>query len=219
MPGIASETVQQFKIRIGQFNQKYVNDWNAWLATPTHGRPREIKRILGRWQACRGNTLRDLHGVSPTMHCPPYIDDLLAQAYPHVAALNHFDIRHLNSFTPQTCNAILTLWSIFEQLSYARVNPRRRRPPPRGGLAGAVGISKATMLITDGRVGPAFDSKVRKKLGLRKIQNAQEWLIAIQRASNDVAEFEYLQKTTLQLASGLSLYSGRIYDMALGPEQ
>jgi hypothetical protein len=86
-------------------------------------------------------------------------------------------------------------------------------------LAGAVGISKATMLITDGRVGPAFDSKVRKKLGLRKIQNAQEWLIAIQRASNDVAEFEYLQKTTLQLASGLSLYSGRIYDMALGPEQ
>jgi hypothetical protein len=217
MPGIASDSVQHFKNRIARFNPKYASDWTTWLATPTSNRPREIKRILGRWQACRGNSLRDVRGSTPTAHCPPYIEDLLAQAQPHIATLGHFEMRHLGSFTTPACNAILALWSIFEQLSYARINPKRRRPPPRRGLTGAVGISKATMLVSDGRVGPAFDSRVRKKMGLGKMQNAQEWLSAIQLASHDIRAFESGRGTTLQAASGLTLRSGRIYDMALGP--
>jgi hypothetical protein len=217
VPGIASDTVPQFKKRIARFNPKYASDWTVWMATLASNRPRELKRILGRWQACRGNTLRDVHAATPTVHCPPYIDDLLALAQPHVVTLGPFDIRLAGSFTASACNAILALWSIFEQVSYARLNPKRKRPPPRGGLAGAVGISKAAMLVTDGRVGPAFDSKVTRKLGLRKIQNAQEWLSAIKLASSDIVAFESARGTTLQSASGLSLHSGRIYDMALGP--
>ena len=162
MPGIASDSVQQFKNRVARFNPKYASDWTVWLTAPAPDRSREMKRILGRWQACRGNTLRDAYGSPTTVHCPPYIDDLLALAQPHIATLGPFDIRLAGSFTAPACNAILALWSIFEQLSYARLNPKRRRPPPRGGLAGAVGISKATMLVTNGSVGPAFDSKVRR---------------------------------------------------------
>jgi len=74
------------------------------------------------------------------------------------------------------------------------------------------------MLVTDGRVGPAFDSRVKTMLGIREIKNADEWLNAIRGALQDIAAFQTRNGTTLQLASGLQgPHAGRIYDMALGP--
>lgn len=218
--GIAYDTTFQFRSRIGRFNRKYVHDWAIWLATPALNRPPELKRILGKWQACRGNTLRlPAGGSHTTPDHPPYLDDLLIGAGPHILTLKSFDLRFIGSYTPAACAALRGLWDILEDLSYARSNPSRKRPPPRGGKAGIVGISKATLLITEGRVGPAFDSQVRKKLGIRQISNASEWLKALQQATADIMAFEVYNGVTLLAASGLSPcpHPGRVYDMALGP--
>jgi hypothetical protein len=162
--------------------------------------------------------LRAVKSGALSPHPAPYIEDLLAAAATHVAALQSFVLGSGNSSTTSEDNAILALWEIFEQLSYPSGNPNRKRPSPRQGRAGVVGISKATMLVTDGRVGPAFDSRVRKALQIRVVDTAPQWLDAVRLASDDVREFESRNGTTLQAASEFGdLHSGRIYDMALGP--
>jgi hypothetical protein len=209
MAGIANDTVKEFQDRIGRFRLEYVNDWNRWLSTQDASRPRELKAILGSWQACRGNTLHDEAGMTK----------LLNYAKKYLVQLQSFDLRRESDFTPPVCNAVTVLWGLFqERLCYVRVNPDRKNAPPHGGLAGAVGISKAAMLATDGRLGPAFDSKVRTKLGCGKIATAADWLEAMRAASRDIATFENRWSTTLQIASNYPfLHTGRIYDMALGP--
>ena len=68
----------------------------------------------------------------------------------------------------------------------------------RSGLAGVVGISKAVLLLSDGRVGPAFDSQVRGHLNIAAINNAAAWIEALQVANQDIHAFEVANATTLQ---------------------
>lgn len=219
MPRIAPQSVAQIRARINRFNPKYVADWNAWANTPVGARPVALRRVLARWQACRGNKLRDAMAGSPLAHPEPYISDLFSQAQPHIRALQSFDLRIPQTRTPSTDAAIRELWNIFEQLSYDRKKQDRKRPAPRAGRAGIVGISKAAMLVTDGRVGPAFDSVVRRQMGIRRIDDATQWLAAIQFASDDIVAFEMRNGCTLHSAANLStpLHTGRVYDMVLGP--
>ncbi|WP_406821937.1 hypothetical protein ACJA3S_11580 [Pseudomonas sp. KnCO4] len=214
------DTIAELKQRIARFNPVYVQHWSDWLNTPNQRRPHELKLTLGRWQACRGNPIRQLATTGATVHPAPYIDDLFAQALPYAQILSGFDMANPGSFNPQSINALHELWNNFERLSYERNNPARKRKAPRHGLAGVVGISKAIMLVTNGRVGPAFDSKVRNGLQLKgKIESAGDWIDALRAASKDVTIFEKNNKTTLQIASGLDLPAGRIHDMALGPNK
>lgn len=71
----------------------------------------------------------------------------------------------------------------------------------RRGLAGIVGISKAVLLLSEGRVGPAFDLHVKKHLELRRIDNVNEWIGALQVASRDIQQFEAANQVTLQQAA------------------
>jgi hypothetical protein len=145
-------------------------------------------------------------------HGPPYLEDLIAEANPPIQALRDFEMSRLGSFTRQTETALEQLWSIFQSLSY--------QGRSRNGLAGAVGISKAVLLLTEGRVGPAFDSEVPSELGIRKLENADQWILALKVASRDIHAFETANQCTLQEAAPIrfaAMQSGRIYDLALGP--
>lgn len=144
-------------------------------------------------------------------HNPPYLEHLVAHSAPYIQTLQAFDIRLAASFTQQACAALSALWEIFEQLSY--------QGRARTGLAGIVGISKAVLLLSDGRVGPAFDSQVRRHLNIAAINNARAWIEAQQLANKDIHAFEAANGITLQEAGPnyAHLHSGRIYDMALGP--
>ena len=53
---------------------------------------------------------------------------------------------------------------------------RRLESYKANGTASCVGITKAVMLLTDGRIGPALDSQVRLNLGVAKPINAEEWI-------------------------------------------
>jgi len=87
-------------------------------------------------------------------------------------------------------------------------------------LAGVVGISKAVLFLTDGRVGPAFDSEVRKHLGISEPESAAEWIHALDLANQDIRAFQEANNCTFRQAAPQHfshLHAGRIYDMALGP--
>jgi hypothetical protein len=146
-------------------------------------------------------------------HAAPYLEDITLASAPHIVALNLFDISHPDALSNLRHVAALdALWDVLEQLSY--------HGRARGGLAGSVGISKAVMLLTDGRVGPAFDSKVRNALQLRQINSAAQWRAALGVVCNDIQAFEAANRVTFSAAKPAlfgSLHNGRIYDMALGP--
>jgi hypothetical protein len=166
--------------------------------------------VLRRWQACRPNRMRRPRGEA--QHDPPYLEDLVIEANPSVLALREFDMSVAATFTPLAQLALERLWGIFERLCY--------HGRSRNGLAGVVGISKAVLLLTEGRVGPAFDSNVRRNLGIPTPENAREWIRALQVASSDIQAFTSANHCTLQEAvptSFANLHSGRIHDMALGP--
>src|SRR5438105_5296354 len=150
MPGIANLDVAGFHDRILRFNTSYVRGWRLWMSVMQGQRNvgPPLGRVLRRWQACRPNRMR--RPQVEAKHDPPYLEDLIADANPSVVALLDFDVRILASFTPPAERALERLWSVFESLSY--------HGKARNSLAGAVGISKAVMLLTEGRVGPAFDS-------------------------------------------------------------
>ena len=209
MSGISNNSIQEFQARIAGFKPSYRYDWDEWLTTPMPKRPHQIGVVLRKWQACRPNSMRRTQADG--RHSPPYLEDLIAQSAPHIQALLAFDIRSAASFTLPVCTALSELWVIFEKLSY--------EGSARNGLAGVVGISKAVLLLSEGRVGPAFDSGVREHLDNIKIDNAEEWINALKVVTRDIHTFEVANATTLQLATPdyAHLHPGRIYDMALGP--
>jgi len=212
MPGIAKLDVAGFQDRMVRFRASYVRDWRMWTSVVQSHRDvgSHFGSVLRRWQACRPNQMR--RPRAEANHDPPYLEDLIANANPSVVALLDFDVRISASFTPHTELALVRLWDIFEQLSY--------HGRARNGLAGAVGISKAVMLLTEGRVGPAFDSTVTTELGIPTPANACEWIRSLQVITMDIQAFELANQCTLQAAAPpafADLKSGRIYDMALGP--
>ena len=210
MSGIGGLTVDEFKRRIQRFERAYIADWNGWLSTQQADRAERLGSILRGWQACRPNRMRRTRVEG--RHDAPYLEDLIHCAGEDLRALDQFELREEASFSTENLQALARLWDIFSNLSYVG--------RARNGLAGVVGISKAVLLLTEGRVGPAFDSTVRVNLGLRVIDNSCEWINALQVASRDIQMFERKNDVTLHAACPephSQLRSGRIYDMALGP--
>lgn len=212
MPGIARLDTKAFHDRILRMSEGYVNDWQLWVGAlkSQQNVAERFGQTLRKWQACRPNRMR--RPTSEANHDPPYLEDLIAEAQPFIQVLRCFDTRHHSSFTPQAEQALQGLWHIFQGLSYhGRAN---------NGQTGVVGISKAVMLLTEGRVGPAFDSTVRDKLGIRAPEDPDEWIQALQVTTRDIRAFEIANQCTLQAAAPprfVKFCSGRIYDMALGP--
>ena len=234
MHGIANLTIKEFQNAINRFNRTYVTDWKEWLDTPPTNRANKLGVVLRKWDACRPNIMRRTQDDG--QHEPPFLEDLIENAVGPLTILNQTKepLKILNDFNiladnrlrikstreykyakeqyDEILESLHKLWEIFKDLSFG--------DRARGGLAGVVGISKATLLLTDGRVGPAFDSKVRENLNIRKINNSMDWINALRLVSRDIQDFEAKKKTTLQEAAPddfKTLHSGRLYDMALGP--
>ncbi len=213
MPGIINMTVDQLRRRICDFDRTYVDDWNAWLVIrrndSDHIAP-EFGRILRKWQACRPNRMRRCREEAD--HDEPYLEHLLCQSREVLAQFDAFELRSAEGITERVERVLGEAWNIFQHLSY--------RGRARNGLAGVVGISKAVLLLTEGRVGPAFDSEVRTKLETGNILNVHEWLANLRNVANDIAAFERLNRCTLLEAAPQEfshLHYGRLYDMLLGP--
>src|SRR5262249_45567210 len=91
---------------------------------------------------------------------------------------------------------------------------------PQRDSASCVGITKAIMLLSYGRIGPAFDSIVRKKLGLKyRLRSSEEWVAVLRGISEDIHAFEERHGSLAAIVpEPFAKYQvGRLYDMVLGP--
>ena len=214
MPVVSNLTVNQLRQRILAFDRSYVDDWNTWLRIQRNYSLNDVAmefgRVLRKWQACRPNTMRRCR--SEAVHKAPYLEDLLLKSRDASSGLSSFELCHADAINDDTEDALLELWNIFRDLSYSGRS--------RNGLAGVVGISKAVLLLTEGRVGPAFDSEVRAKLGTGDILTGKNWIMNLRNVAEDIGQFERLNQCTLREAvpnEFNGLHYGRLYDMILGP--
>ena len=202
---LTNRSPRQVREDLSGFAVRYTSDWERWLAVAEHGRTALFALTLGKWQATRPNPLRRPRSLA--VHESPYLDDLIAWAEPHLAAISDLDVGNIKGMTSGQARALEALWGIFSRL-------------PSRGSASCVGITKAILLLTDGRIGPALDSMVVKGLAIPRPTTAPEWVIVLRAVSEDLRGFE--AKNGVKLASVVPeefahLECGRLYDMALGP--
>ena len=189
---------------VNGFAQRYVQDWTEWIAAPTCARPHLFGEILRKWQATRPHAMRRLR--IHAQHRPPFLDDLLCQSAACITAVGDLEVLRINNRTGPQTHAFSELWQIFRRL-------------PVSGNASCVGISKAILLLTDGRIGPAFESQVRKKLRITAPTTCTAWFAALEEVADDIKAFEAVHGP-LNCAvpkKFAHLSYGRLYDMALGP--
>jgi hypothetical protein len=213
MPGLKNLKPQQVKKKIDEFPQKYAANWNHWLAVKKNA-PNNLPTVFGdtlrKWQACRPNTMR--RNKDGAFHAPPFLDDLIEQAESSLTTLNHFEMRSADLFNKDVKKALNKLWEIFKHLSY--------KGKAHKGLAGIVGISKAVLLLTEGRIGPAFDSTVRVNIKIKEINDPISWIVELKNVAQDIKEFERKNSCLLTDCAPTDyskFHYGRLYDMVFGP--
>lgn len=201
---IRNKTPRQVRSAVNEFSPRYVKDWNDWVAAPPDARPQLFGRILRKWQATRPAPMRRLR--VDAKHNEPFLDVLLREAREPLRALTGLTLLTIARRTPAQDEAFATLWAIFSRL-------------PISSVASCVGITKAVLLLTDGRIGPAFDSQVRRRLGVGRPSTCREWLRTLEGIAEDIAMFESAHGPLKQAVPGrfAQLPYGRLYDMALGP--
>ena len=115
-------------------------------------------------------------------------------------------------FSREVNQALEQLWEIFKHLSY-----KGKSHSTRNGLAGIVGISKAVLLLTEGRIGPAFDSSVRNNIGIGDIKNSFSWIEELEWVADDINKFQKRNGCLLKDVVPPEYsdhHNGRLYDMA-----
>lgn len=110
------------------------------------------------------------------------------------------------SRTYQQDKALRAMWDSFSGLTTTQ-------------SASCVGITKAVLLLTDGRIGPALDSQVRTALAIKPPTTAAAWIGILEGVGEDIAEFEARNRPLHEVvpARFAHLAYGRLYDMAFGP--
>ena len=208
---LSEMTPRQLAEAISGFRKRHVSDWEEWLTTPPSDQVRKFASILRRFQATRPYKLRSARAEAHqrAQHEPPFLDDLIQWARPHLLAVEGITLASIHGIRPPQRNAMEELWSIFTQL-------------PTSHSASCVGISKAILLLTNGRIGPAFDSNVRERLGIDRINSSRDWIAVLAQIGSDVRCFE--QKWGVPMFEAVPpqfrhLEVGRLYDMALGPRE
>jgi hypothetical protein len=201
---IRNKTPAQLRADVDGFAARYAQDWEDWLSMGSEGRPTLFGRILRKWQGTRPLPMR--RPRKEAQHGAPFLDDLLDDAAKPLRVVADCSVLTITKRTPEQTEAFQALWAVFARL-------------PLSGVASCVGITKALLLLTEGRIGPALDSRVRAKLGVARPADCSEWLRILQEVAEDIEAFERLHGP---LANAVpvrfaKLACGRLYDMALGP--
>ncbi len=192
--------------QIENFSCRYVQHWIEWLrvseghdfrAGSTSIRiASKFKRIMGSWKACRPKRLRETIELQRTL-------DSITRP---LLLLGLADLRCFQAPAQALVDGICGLWQIFEEGLCA-------------GKATEVGVSKAILLVTKGRIGPAFDSNVKTKLKAWYVSDCNTYLKALADVARELAAFEAREANLEELAAqaGRPAAVGRALDMVFGP--
>jgi hypothetical protein len=189
------------------FSAKYAKDWDDWLAADRNARPELFGRILRSWQATRPLEMRRLKAEARP-GAPP-LDELLEAATEPLSALGDLTVLTVPQRTSRQDAALIALWDVFSHLTTTA-------------LASCVGITKAVLLLTDGKIGPALDNQVRMGLGVggpAKFVSCTDWLQVLRGVGDDIAAYESAHGPLVEAVPPrfAHLEYGRLYDMAIGP--
>jgi hypothetical protein len=91
------------------FARRYADDWEAWLNTPASDRTARFGHILRKWQATRPYAMRRTRDEK--RHDLPFLEDLIAQAKPHLDAISDLPVGDLWEIGPQQEEALRGLRS------------------------------------------------------------------------------------------------------------
>ena len=204
---VCEMTPRELADAVDGFRKTFVDDWEDWLNTTAWERVSKFGSILRKWQATRPLKMRRTRVEAE--HEAPFLEDLIERAQPSLGVVEGISLTSLHGIQPLHCDAMHELWNIFRQL-------------PVSGSASCVGISKAVLLLTNGRIGPAFDSKVRERLGMEHIESPADWVTVLVQIGLDARGFEQQQGMRISEAvppQFRHLGTGRLYDMVLGPRE
>jgi hypothetical protein len=195
-----SEEVKQL---IEGFSHRYVADLNNFALTieqysfTSPQTANHLNKLLRKWSGCRPKSAR-----KDRLHLLKLLDTDLK-------SISHVDLRNIQNISPYERLAISRIWS---QLQTQICDAPKST---------AVAPSKAMLILTNGRLGPALDSNARKTLKLPKTLNPDEYLSFLCAISEDIAAFEKINAPViledLVPKKWQPVFIGRVYDMAIGP--
>ena len=194
--------------RIKGFDRRYVNHWREWLRV-SQGCDFQVSpipdlvtikfgQIMPKWQACRPKPYRSATELQSTL-------DSATEPLRRIGSAN---LRSIQAPSDVLTDAICDLWRVFEDGLCSK------------GKATVVGVSKAILLVTKGRIGPAFDSNVKTALSARHVKDCGTYIKALGEIASQLADFEDREGTILDdLAKQADRPAdvGRALDMVLGP--
>lgn len=212
---LTDKTPGDVRTLLAGFSQRYVTDWDLWSTAAAAGGQRKVitlREILRRWQATRvhvkGRIMR--RPKWQARHEPPYLDDLVGLAEVQLAGLGQLSVRDLADASDAAVLPLIGLWDIFVHLTTLDD-------------ASCVGISKAVMLLSDGRFGPALDRIAKKNLHIRAAPAmARDWIGCLRCVSEDIRAFEARHRLVLESLLPVpspNVGGGHIYDMLVGPRE
>jgi hypothetical protein len=214
---LAEMNVRQVRAALRTFDLRYKRDWQGWMKTYSESSltsPETVatcRAVLVKWQAVRSKTKGRRVRLVKTAAQPGTgcLDDLLIAAAAPLKALERTTVRDIADLSRPRRDALVELWGVFREL-------------PTIGHARAVGITKAVKLVTGGRIGPALDGEVRRKLQIREPETAEQWVDVLQFVSDDIRAFEESNDCRLEDLVEVQwqpVAVGRVYDMVFGPRQ
>ncbi|MHB8808293.1 MAG: hypothetical protein ACYC59_12055 [Anaerolineaceae bacterium] len=203
------ESADQYSQALKNFREKYVKNWDVWLARPLSELNRDGRRnifinTLKAWGICRcpeGGGIK--HDFSL---------DSFSRLEKISAQLLNYDLR---SFT-KTDDVVVQLRDLWIGLN--GICEKKQ--------VNMLIASKAIMLLTDGAIGPAFDSSVMRTIWGIKYSSYDRsfgnWINLLSEVSKDIQDFEVRIVVRMEDAAPkvfVNVKVGRLYDMAFGPRQ
>ncbi|MFZ0773883.1 MAG: hypothetical protein WAN08_20875 [Candidatus Sulfotelmatobacter sp.] len=197
--------------QINGFPRRYVQDWKNWLEVSTcfDAGPTPVSisvaqkfgEILWNWRAC-GRFQHPLDAME--------LFETLKKALPFLDALGDSNLRTFHFPTDSLRELIRSLWTVFYDGLCMK------------GTAGHVAITKAILLITRGRIGPAFDSNVKRALGIRYLPNSESLVSFLSSLAKQLLVFEDQYAVRIESLVPIDrgpVAVGRAVDMLLGPKE
>jgi hypothetical protein len=202
---LRNKNEEEVRALISGFARSYCYDLHHFANTnseyglASHEAAMALADLLKKWTACRP--------VSISTDLQPILKDLETE----FTMISGLDLRNLRNASANEKGAIDHIWS---KLTNELCKPKK--------LTG-VAPSKAMLIITNGRLGPALDSRARAVLGLSSdnIVTGVQYRTILEAISEDLLIFEEtispIRIETLVPKHWQPVLVGRAYDMVAGP--
>lgn len=198
------KNLEETKTLLKSFSKKYAGDWKCWINTLQRYpfvSPEVAKKfgeILRRWQAGRPRKISS----------DDKLLSILNQTKRILSQTTKINLREIFLSDTKIKGVLESLWNLFKNDLTEQKNTT------------GVGVTKAIMLVTEGNIGPAFDSNVCFNLNYYIHNSFESYYMGLQEIAEDIYKFENKENVHLEdliPEQWKPVNIGRAYDMLVGP--